>query len=746
MMQPNSCEHKPAIDFNSPALQRHQACRLLKERLAPWCVAVGGLGVILAITLVFFYLLYEVLPLFRGASFQQQAGYGADTPLPLYLDMDKNGVTALQLLPSGQLLFTEAQSGRLLHSQPLALPAGDRVSAVVGAGAGGGDNLLAIGLASGQLLLFRAQYPSASPARVAPALAYPYGTQPIELLPAGQTVSALAVSENDSTLLVAAAYGRRLALAAFSRTAAGFEPQVSLLDIPGVAGQMVISGDQSWLYLLMDDNRLAVIDISSPEHPRWQSTVRLAEAGETVTAMAQLSGGLSLITGDSGGHISQWLLTRQGANRALTRVRRFVLGDSPVAVIVAEAPGKSFLALDRLGQLGLFHATAGRRLARWQLADSAGSRLALAPGGGALLVGGGALWRYYRLDNDFPEVSWSALWDRIWYESYDQPEYIWQSSGAGEAFEPKFSLTPLAFGTLKAAFYAMVLAVPLALCAAVYTACFMAAALRRKIKPAIELMEALPTVILGFLAGTWLAPLLENHLVGIVLLMVGLPVILVFFGFFWDSLAGSVSRRLGDGSQALLLVPVVLVSAALAFALGSPLENALFNGDIQGWLSTRLGITYNQRNALVVGLAMGFAVIPTIFSIAEDAIFTVPRHLSYGSLALGATPWQTLTRVVLPSASPGIFSAVMIGMGRAVGETMIVLMATGNTPIMEANIFAGMRTLAANIAMEVPESEVGSSHYRILFLAALVLFLFTFVVNTVAEIIRSRLRRRYGGL
>ena len=167
---------------------------------------------------------------------------------------------------------------------------------------------------------------------------------------------------------------------------------------------------------------------------------------------------------------------------------------------------------------------------------------------------------------------------------------------------------------------------------------------------------------------------------------------------------------------------------------------------MRSWLSRVAGVSFDQRNALVVGLAMGFAIIPTIFSITEDAIFSVPKHLTNGSLALGATPWQTLMRVVLLTASPGIFSALMIGFGRAVGETMIVLMATGNTPIMDWNIFEGMRTLAANIAVEMPESEVGSTHYRVLFLAAFVLFIFTFVFNTMAEIVRQRLRRRYGSL
>ena len=209
---------------------------------------------------------------------------------------------------------------------------------------------------------------------------------------------------------------------------------------------------------------------------------------------------------------------------------------------------------------------------------------------------------------------------------------------------------------------------------------------------------------------------------------------------------GRIRHGIPDGWESALLIPVVVLSGWLAFTIAPVIENLFFAGDMRAWLSADLGITYDQRNALIVGFAMGFAVIPTIFSIAEDAIFTVPRQLSNGSLALGATPWQTMYRVVLPTASPGIFSGIMIGFGRAVGETMIVLMATGNTPIMDINIFEGMRTLAANIAVEIPESEVGSSHYRILFLAALVLFLFTFLFNTVAEIVRQRLRTKYSSL
>jgi phosphate transport system permease protein len=179
-----------------------------------------------------------------------------------------------------------------------------------------------------------------------------------------------------------------------------------------------------------------------------------------------------------------------------------------------------------------------------------------------------------------------------------------------------------------------------------------------------------------------------------------------------------------------------VASLLLALLLSSTLSSLGF--DARSWY---LG-TYVQRNAVIVGFIMGFAIIPIIYTIAEDALTAVPEHLRSASLGAGATPWQTAVRVILPTAMSGLFSALMIGLGRAVGETMIVLMAAGNTPVMEWNVFNGFRTLSANIAVELPEAVRGSTHYRTLFLAALTLFAITFLVNTVAEVIRQRFRKR----
>ena len=206
-------------------------------------------------------------------------------------------------------------------------------------------------------------------------------------------------------------------------------------------------------------------------------------------------------------------------------------------------------------------------------------------------------------------------------------------------------------------------------------------------------------------------------------------------------------HTLRPGTELFLIVPLAACGRHGGLSLGPLVENGCSAATSRTGCIRALGLTYDQRNCLVVGLAMGFAVIPIIFTIAEDAFSNVPASLTAASLALGASRWQTAVRVVvLPTASPGVFSAVMIGFGRAVGETMIVLMATGNTPIMDWSIFNGMRTLSANIAVEIPEAPYGGTLYRVLFLSAALLFVLTFVVNTAAELIRQRLRERYKAL
>ena len=344
-----------------------------------------------------------------------------------------------------------------------------------------------------------------------------------------------------------------------------------------------------------------------------------------------------------------------------------------------------------------------------------------------------------------PETSWQTLFGKVHYESYDEPDYVWQSSSASDDFEPKMSMRPLILGTLKGTMYAMLFAAPLAILGALYTSQFMHKNWRNRVKPAVEIMAAVPSVVIGFLAGLWLAPLFESRIVGMFAVMMVLPLMLVLsFTLISRYSNATWVRRVTNGKEFIGLVPVLIIAVFLSMALGGLVENTFFNGDFKQYVYDWREARVDQRNCIVIAFALGFAVIPVIFTLADDALSAVPQNLTAASLALGASRWQTAWKVVLPSASPGIFAALMIGLGRAVGETMIVLMATGNTPIMDMSIFNGMRTLSANIAVEIPEAPQNGTLYRTLFLSAVILFIFTFMVNTVAEMVRIRLRAKYG--
>lgn len=357
------------------------------------------------------------------------------------------------------------------------------------------------------------------------------------------------------------------------------------------------------------------------------------------------------------------------------------------------------------------------------------------------------------LSDPHPEVNLRALFGKVWYEGQNAPSYEWQSTGGSDDFEPKLSLVPLIIGTLKGTLYAMLFAVPIALTAALYTSQFLHPTIRRIVKPTMEIMASLPSVVLGFLAALWLAPILETAVPSVLCLLVALPLSALLFGAIVSRLPRSIRLYLPDGFEFLWFTPIFLLTAYVAWNLGPTVEKIFFTvhdpgtgqtiADFRRWWPHFTGAPFEQRNSLVVGFMMGFAVIPLIFTISEDALSNVPQALRSASLALGASRWQTARYVVLPTASPGIFSALMIGLGRAVGETMIVVMATGNTPILDFNIFSGMRTLSANIAVELPEAPHNGTLYRTLFLGALVLFLLTFLINTIAELLRQHLRDKF---
>jgi phosphate transport system permease protein len=242
--------------------------------------------------------------------------------------------------------------------------------------------------------------------------------------------------------------------------------------------------------------------------------------------------------------------------------------------------------------------------------------------------------------------------------------YTWQPVSA----VPKYNVFPLILGTLKVTLIAMFLGTPLALAAALYTAEFAPTWLREWIKPAIELLAGIPSVVLG--------------------------------------------------SFALMVLAT--------------------------WVQDAFGLVF-RLNALTAGIALAFAIIPIIYTISEDALTAVPRLYREASLALGASKGQTAIRVIMPAGIPGIAAAIILGFGRAIGETMIVLMVSGNSAILSLDPAVPVRTLSATIAAEMAEVVVGSGHYRILFFIGALLFLITAVINWLGDWFKRRLRERLFG-
>lgn len=756
-MTESTVPQAPELDFNSPRLVRHRKHRNIKDQVAKLSIGLGGISVIVAIMLIFFYLLYEVAPLFKSAEANFVSEYrlpAAEQGRTLYSAIEEQGEKAIRLTETGQVVFFNTLDGDIHSSLELPIPEGVSITGL--SEADPSSRTLALGLSDGTALLFKHSYRITYPndqRQIDPYLEYPYGESPIVLDQGGHAITLLSLSlSEEAILLVGANDVNQLFATRFNKEEDFLSGETRLeseeLTLPPLNYQPAFIQSEPgmrWVYVASQNQRIQVLDLFANDVAAVNSSVELGADNNRITDMRLLLGGSSVLVTESNGKVSQWFMVR-GANNAYTfqRVRDFEHRQGDIQAVTIEHRRKGFAIADNKGHIAFFNSTAQVTSLVEKVASGDITGLALAPRSDYALVetSEGTL-RWWHIDNEHPEASFSALWQEVWYEGYEQPEYVWQSSAANNDFEPKYSLAPLAFGTLKAAFYAMLVAMPLAICGALYTAYFMAPTLRRKVKPSIELMEALPTVILGFLAGLFFAPYMEENLPGIFACLIIIPLVILLFGYIWANLPAHIRHLIPDGWDPALLVPVIIIAGWFSLEISPLLEVSLFGGDMRLWLTNEAGIDFDQRNALVVGVAMGFAVIPTIFSITEDAVFSVPKHLTYGSLALGATQWQTMVRVVLPTASPGIFSAVMIGMGRAVGETMIVLMATGNTPIMDMNIFEGMRTLSANIAVEMPESEVGSTHFRILFLAAFVLFLFTFVVNTFAEWIRHRLRNKY---
>ncbi|HJW44586.1 MAG TPA: ABC transporter permease subunit [Geothrix sp.] len=719
-----------------PSLPSHQTRAQRMDRFMAFTISGGGILIIGAVLAMLLFILKEALPLFAPATVKRAGTVQAAPSEGAWLDESGKavvlisrtaGLSALRL-PAGTAL-PAPQEGPALPWRAF-LPPDTR------------GEILAVGV-DGRLSVARLAWSKPAgendPAQWTleprwqggiPLKAFPEQVLHFRLL-GGSGL------DGGQTLRVVARFPQGLA---WLETPLDATAAPAWTPIPLEAGQHPTAAawslDGQNLFVGTREGRLLDVD------PATGAVNASATFGEAVESIGFALGQSSLLVGGAQGRIVAYQRVRVQEVFQLQAFHRFAPLPGPVLGFQASLRDKRFLAWTPT-QAVVDHLTTERRLLSVALAGR--GRAALAPKGDLILQAGEAsgtlnLWS---LDAPHPEVSFGLLWGKTHYEGYEKPEYVWQSTGGTDDFESKFSLVPLVFGTLKGTLYAMLFAFPLAVLGALYTSQFASPRLRNTIKPTVEIMAALPSVVLGFLAGLVMAPLLERMAVEVLVFPFAVLLLALLATPLWGRLPLPFRNAFGTGREVLWMVPVLLLGVWLAYLAGPLLERTLMGGSYRTWLQSALGVTYDQRNSLVVGFAMGFAVIPIIFTISEDALSSVPRSLTSASLACGASPWQTAWRVVLPTASPGIFSATMVGLGRAIGETMIVLMATGNTPVMDWSPFNGMRTLSANIAVEIPEAPLHGTLYRVLFLAAFLLFIFTFILNTVAELVRQRLRRRY---
>jgi phosphate transport system permease protein len=861
------------------------------DRIAKVVIAVGGVGTIIAVLLVCVFLVYVAVPLFEPAQLEDERKFQTDwaAQTPRLLGVDEYRLIGWALFDDGEL-----HAFRLDNGQALGPPVNVRNDAdaeaagpSLTAASSTADGALALGFEDGSFrtgkVSFETTYfeldsapeavkdlPQGEIRQLEDGVAVRTGGGQIRVQKlalkvdprvAGETASAVRLVDftesSHGPLSATLTEDGKLKLNAVSKRVNLLTDEevitVSASNIPlpkssnGEAPAcLLISGLGDNVFVAYRSGMLLRFDTRNFEQPQLAEQVDLVpEAGEELTALQFLLGRATLVAGDSLGRITAWFgakpeNTTTSDGIALVKAHEFPATGSPVTSLAMSSRVRMAAAGYQSGQVRVFYVTSQRQMFEEQVEGNAPiTGVSISPKSDALIAltaKGISRWDF---DPLHPEISISTLFRPVWYEGYAEPTYAWQTSSGTDKFEPKYSLTPLVYGTLKATFYSMIFGAPIALLAAIYTSEFLSPRWKGRIKPTIEMMASLPSVVLGFIAGLVIAPAIENIVPSVVACFFAVPLAFLLGAQLWRLLPSSKAIQFARFRFPLMLCVALPLGILVGAYIGPIAENLLFGvgtwrerialdrGDFKAWLNhndaggttdsampgwmvmflpisgltvvwivttyvnpwlRRASIgwrprraalvsaavflcglmatlmialvvgavldvvhvdprgsfvdTYVQRNALIVGFIMGFAIIPIIYTLADDALSSVPGHLRSASLGAGATPWQTATRIIIPTAMSGLFSALMIGLGRAVGETMIVLMAAGNTPIMKWNIFNGFQTLSAAIATELPEAARGSTHYRTLFLAALTLFVMTFLVNTIAETVRQRFRRR----
>ncbi len=928
----------------------------LWDRLAGMVISVGGVFVIVAVLGICLFLAASVVPLFKSGTLSEGESVQLASPTEFAaFTTDEYQLISLGIGPDGLAIASHLGGGEELKRTQLG--AAGAATTVVSFDAATG--LLAIGRNDGSVQLGKVSFESEllSQDQVSEsAKGMVIGTSIVHAGEAGNSVirrqaidqyrrvsvtidlrdpvmlkqgegavkriDYRARGENEYLLAMRERGAASLNQVRTIRPLGGGKPRVRLSDHPvpfsqpdpehGLPDWAFVNGDGTSVLMLWRDGIYQRYACRNPD----STPISLAEnmtlvVGTKIQQATMGLGGLALLMGDDKGTLHSAFAAVEPASFSTDGLKtvvshRLQLSDAAITAIGIGTRDRSVAVGDAAGGVHVVNITSEKNVADTKLTIAGPVKaVTVAPKFDAIVaVGDAGKGERWELDPGHPDASFKSLFGKVHYEGTTEPSFVYQSTSGEDSSEPKLSLVPLILGTVKATIFAMLFAAPLGILAAVYTSEFVRPDARKILKPSIEMMASLPSVVLGFITALIVAPWVAEHLPSIMLAFFVVPMGVMLGGYLWQLIPPATERRVPTlakfGCIALCALAGVSISALIAptiekqlfgptqrdlYVLGgsySPVDRDSIPGWVGGrtqmepnderrlrnetgwyfrdgrvvmaqtprneaetatmqanlvgvelakpslrsWLDGNVGAvwpgwfvvlfpvgavgaglldrtlrgrgvyakvdlmprklgaviylgkfiasviaaaaiaaaaavlvasvgldsrdfifgSFSQRNTLVVGIMMGFAIIPIIFTISEDAMRSVPAQLRTASLGAGATPWQTALRIVVPVAGSGIFSAIMIGLGRATGETMIVVMATGNTASMDWNLFSGFRTLSANIAVELPEAAQDTTHYRVLFLCGLVLFAMTFVLNTSAEIVRQRVRRRNAAL
>ncbi|WDE97124.1 ABC transporter permease subunit [Lentisphaera profundi] len=734
-------------------LMRTSKKTLIVDKFMTGAIKICGIGIIAAVMCLLLYIVYEVCPLSKKAEVEKVNSIQLGSKDMLAFALDEWSTTPTTI-DSKEILFHDLNSGSIIKRIELKTFLNLNLDEAISASTyNQAKQQFIAGTNQGRFFIIDLNYSREEKDNQWVTIQDPSIAGPFEFSKKGE-ISQISYGAQDEQKLCAAVINdgesNEIHIAYLSQS----------MDLFGNAGDLEIEGDFQLKYTgtlknLLVSNQADQITTtntngeltifkctgSEPELLQNKSLGQIENA-----LIAPILGDQSLVTIDQNGKMIGLSYYKENPKTPLlfheTKHEFEALPRASEYKYSGSGRNKSFLvSSDKL--IRMYNFTTEQK--RWEYtADSVIKAITIsAKYDNIFLLDGNAQLHQFSLNDPHPESSWKTFFGKIHYEGAPEASYKWESTGGTDEAEMKLSMLPLIYGTLKATFYAMLFAMPIALLAALYTSQFLHPDIKKIVKPLMEIMASLPSVIIGFFGAIWLAPRLENTFPSLIMVFVTVPAITIIFAYIQSKIKiGSFSKS-KDGHEFIWLIPVLIISAIIGWKMGPIFENIVFGGSFKAWWNNEAHLNYESKNAVVVGFSMGFAVIPIIFTIAEDALSNVPKNLTSASLALGASRWQTAIKVVLPTASAGIFSACMIGLGRAVGETMIVLFCCGGTPIMESNPFSGMRTLAVNLATELPEAPKDGTLFRTLFLGALLLFLMTFVINTIAEIMRQHLRNKY---